>query len=336
MRKHKTKIIIAAVVLATLTGAWFWGNTSTVNPPDISPVIAATEAATEPNITEAAASLAAVDVTSGTPQGSLNGDETEPSVTAPEGDSDVLSNEAGGQTMPGESTDEDDTQDVSAEQLIEDDTQLVIGAPADESPVQATPDDSTDEAADQTMPIESSDLTVTPEAAHVAAPETQEHEAAPPEMREPVEPEDMTVGEGSFTVTLSVSVHRIVQNMHLLNSDKHELVPADGIIFPPTEVTAYEGESVFNVLQREMRRNRIHMVSRFTPVFNSAYVEAINNLYEFDVGPLSGWMYRVNGWFPNFGSSRYLLSAGDEIEWVFTVDLGRDFGVYWANGQRDD
>jgi len=155
-----------------------------------------------------------------------------------------------------------------------------------------------------------------------------------PEMRAPIEPEDMVIGDGSFTVTLSVRAHTILYNMHLLHRDKHELVPEDGWILPPTEVVVYEGESVFNVLQREMRRHRIHMVSRWTPIFNSAYVEAINNLYEFDVGPLSGWMYSVNGWFPNFGASRYLLSDGDVIEWVYTVDLGRDLGVLWLGGEQ--
>jgi len=135
------------------------------------------------------------------------------------------------------------------------------------------------------------------------------------------------VPDVSFTVTLSVRVDTILNNMHLLNSEKHELVPTNGVIFGPREVTAYPGDSVFDVLQREMRGAGIHMSSRWTPVFNSAYVEAINNLFEFDVGPLSGWMFRVNGWFPNFGASQYELSPGDAIEWHYTVDLGRDLGA---------
>ena len=150
-------------------------------------------------------------------------------------------------------------------------------------------------------------------------------------------PDNEAASDGSFTVTLSVRVDTILDNMHLLSEEKHHLVPADGVIFPPTVVRVYEGESVFNVLQREMRRAGIHMAFRNTPVFDSAYVMGINNLYEFDVGRLSGWMYRVNGWFPNFGSSRYILSPGDVIEWVYTVDLGRDVGEYWlAGGQRDE
>jgi len=171
---------------------------------------------------------------------------------------------------------------------------------------------------------------------NIAQEDIQVFAADHPEMRSPIEPEDMVTGDGEFTVILSVRVHTILYNMHLLHRDKHELVPDDGFVFPPTEVIVYEGESVFNVLQREMRRHRIHMVSRWTPIFNSAYVEAINNFYEFDVGPLSGWMYSVNGWFPNFGASRYLLSDGDVIEWLYTVDLGRDLGVYWLGGNNDE
>jgi len=130
----------------------------------------------------------------------------------------------------------------------------------------------------------------------------------------------------SFYVTLSVRVDTILHNMHLLDQDKHELIPASGVIFHPTRVRVEQGESVFEVLQREMRRVGIHMSSRATPAFNSAYVEAIQNIFEFDAGPLSGWMYRVNGIFPNFGSSQYILNPDDVIEWVYTVDLGRDVG----------
>ncbi len=37
-------------------------------------------------------------------------------------------------------------------------------------------------------------------------------------------------------------------------------------------------------------------------------------------------MYRVNGWFPNYGCSRYAVQAGDVIEWMYTCDLGSDVG----------
>ncbi|MDD9271196.1 DUF4430 domain-containing protein [Paenibacillus sp. GCM10023248] len=142
----------------------------------------------------------------------------------------------------------------------------------------------------------------------------------------PVEPQNVTMTDKAMTATLSVTCLTILNNMKLLDKEKVELVPKDGIIFPATKVTFYEGESVFNVLQREMKKNKIHMEFVNTPIYNSAYIEGINNLYEFDAGELSGWMYKVNGWFPNYGSSRYSLKEGDVIEWVYTCDLGRDVG----------
>ena len=147
----------------------------------------------------------------------------------------------------------------------------------------------------------------------------------------PVEPEDMVLGDGEFSCVLSVVCGTILDNMKMLDKEKRELVPTDGVIFPATTVIFYEGESVFNVLQRTMKQNGIHMSFRNTPIYNSAYIEAINNIGEFDAGELSGWMYKVNGWFPNYGCSRYQLKDGDVIEWIYTCDLGRDIGQDWIS-----
>ena len=149
----------------------------------------------------------------------------------------------------------------------------------------------------------------------------------------PVEPEDTTVDSStSYTCTFSISCATILNNWDKCDESKKPLVPADGVILPSTTVTFNEGESVFDVLQRICRENRIHMESSWTPMYNSAYVEGIHNLYEFDVGSLSGWMYSVNGWFPNYGCSRYALQNGDVVKWVYTCDLGYDVGGGYATG----
>ena len=109
-------------------------------------------------------------------------------------------------------------------------------------------------------------------------------------------------------------------------------MPEDGWVLQPTEVAFHEGESVFDVLQRTCRQQGIHMEYENTPMYNSAYIEGIHNLYEFDCGELSGWMYKVNGWFPNYGCSRYQLQEGDVVCWVYTCDLGVDVGGYYAAG----
>ena len=68
------------------------------------------------------------------------------------------------------------------------------------------------------------------------------------------------------------------------------------------------------------------MESNFSAAYDSAYVEGINQIYEKDCGELSGWMFNVNGWFPNYGCSKYYVSDGDTINWVYTCDLGKDVG----------
>jgi hypothetical protein len=150
----------------------------------------------------------------------------------------------------------------------------------------------------------------------------------------PVEPQDVTIGTTAYSCTLSISCATILNNMNLCDPAKRDLVPADGWILEPVTVTFYEGESVFNVLQRVCKQQKIHMEFENTPIYNSAYIEGINNLYEFDVGELSGWMYKVNEWFPNYGCSRYGLKNGDIINWVYTCDLGHDVGGGYAVGSK--
>ena len=143
----------------------------------------------------------------------------------------------------------------------------------------------------------------------------------------PVEPEDQEVDKGkTYTCTFSIECSTILNNLDQLDPDKLEMVPSGGTILATTTVTFYEGESVFDVLQRVCKEKGIHLESSWTPIYNSAYIEGIHNLYEFDCGALSGWMYRVNGWYPNYGCSRYQLQDGDVVEWRYTCDLGNDVG----------
>jgi len=128
------------------------------------------------------------------------------------------------------------------------------------------------------------------------------------------------------TCTISISCSTILNNKKNLTKGKEEFVPSDGWILKPVTVSFSSGESVHDVLQRVCKDKGIHMESQYTPAYDSAYVEGINQLYEFDCGELSGWMYSVNGWFPNYGCSKYTVSNGDTISWVYTCDLGKDVG----------
>ena len=141
----------------------------------------------------------------------------------------------------------------------------------------------------------------------------------------PVEPENVTVDKSKKgTCTLLIDCSTILNNMDKVTDGKEKVIPDDGVIYAKKKVTFYEGESVFDVLLRETKNNRIQMEYSFTPMYNSNYIKGIHNLYEFDCGELSGWNYIVNGWSPNYGCSRYIVKEGDAIEWRYTCDLGRD------------
>lgn len=49
----------------------------------------------------------------------------------------------------------------------------------------------------------------------------------------------------------------------------------------------------------------------------TVYVSGIDGLKEFDHGPSSGWMYKVNGTPPNIGAGAYRLKAGDQVIWYY-------------------
>ena len=104
-------------------------------------------------------------------------------------------------------------------------------------------------------------------------------------------------------------------------------MPSNGVILATSNVEFEDGETVFDVLNRVCEYAGIQLEYSWTPLYSSYYVEGINNLYEFDCGNESGWMYKVNGWFPNYGCSSYTLENGDDIVWCYTCNgLGADVG----------
>ncbi len=127
--------------------------------------------------------------------------------------------------------------------------------------------------------------------------------------------------------TITIRCDTILDNWDNLELSKVEFVPENGCILPTAKVEFTEGETVFDVLKRVCSDYDIQIEYSWTPMYESYYIEGINNLYEFDCGYESGWMYKVNGWFPNYGCSSYTLEDGDNIVWCYTcVGLGADVG----------
>ena len=128
--------------------------------------------------------------------------------------------------------------------------------------------------------------------------------------------------------TITIRCDTIFDNADALEAAKAPYVPEDGEILPVTTVEFTPGETVFQVLQRVCEASELQLEYSWTPLYDSYYVEGINHLYEFDCGFESGWMYKVDGWFPNYGCSAYELQGGEEIVWYYTCKgLGTDVGA---------
>ena len=125
--------------------------------------------------------------------------------------------------------------------------------------------------------------------------------------------------DGAIQVTLSIRCDTITGREKV-----NYYVPDDGVILDATTCYADEGDTVYDVLMRAAAEKNILIDNRGAQ--GAAYIAGINSLYEFDYGELSGWMYRVNGEFPDVGCQSCTVSDGDVIEWVYTTNIGKDLG----------
>lgn len=130
------------------------------------------------------------------------------------------------------------------------------------------------------------------------------------------------------TCTVTIRCGAVLDSLDELREEKLPYVPRSGVMLGKTTVPFAEGETAFDVLQRVCAAAELPLEYSWTPLYNSYYIEGIGHLYEFDCGSESGWMYRVNGAFPNYGCSGYVLTGGEEIVWTYTcAGLGDDVGA---------
>ncbi|MCM1288628.1 MAG: DUF4430 domain-containing protein [Clostridium sp.] len=130
-----------------------------------------------------------------------------------------------------------------------------------------------------------------------------------------------------MTCTVQIRCDTILNNLEDLKPGKEAYVPESGIILGTATVEFTEGETAFDVLKRVCSYYGLQIEYSYTPLYGSYYIEGINYLYEFDCGSQSGWMYKVNGWFPNYGCSSYVMADGDTMVWCYTCKgLGEDVG----------
>ena len=136
-----------------------------------------------------------------------------------------------------------------------------------------------------------------------------------------------TNGDGVLTCTLEVRCDTLLDKRDRLSKEKGALVPEDGTLLAVTEVEFTGGNTVFDVFRQILRAEKLHFEYVDASAYDSVYIEGIGNLYEYDCGPQSGWMYSVNGVYPGLGCSAYSLADGDVIVFSYTCNLGEDLGA---------
>ena len=145
-----------------------------------------------------------------------------------------------------------------------------------------------------------------------------------PPTTEPPTTEPPTTEPSAPQCTISVSCVTVLSHMDDLKAGKEAIIPANGWMLGAVNVELQEGDTVFDILQRVTREYGIALEFSISPLYNTAYIEGIGNLYERDCGTGSGWLYAVNGSIPSVGCSDYTVSDGDSIAWLYTCEMGAD------------
>lgn len=113
--------------------------------------------------------------------------------------------------------------------------------------------------------------------------------------------------EGNLSITVNI-----------IGPNKEDYILNDYEIHVKDNTSSYEGLAI------ACKENKIQISTKGKG--KNVYIEGINNLYEFDEGPESGWLYRVNDSFPDKSSGATTLKDGDKLDWLYTKDLGKDWG----------
>ena len=144
-----------------------------------------------------------------------------------------------------------------------------------------------------------------------------------PTAKPTVTPKPTKKATNQLVCAMSITCHKILENRDLFDDSKKAFLPSNGVMLKRTKFVFYNGETVFDVLKRVSKSKeyvkKIPITHR-----GGTYIETINHIGEFDCGPASGWVFKVNGVKSDKGCNEYKVKNGDIIEWIYTCDVGND------------
>lgn len=128
--------------------------------------------------------------------------------------------------------------------------------------------------------------------------------------------------------SLSVDISTIADKMSVKKISEKD---GQDKLFDNEEAEIRENDTAFSLLERELILNGILIEYSKT---DGIAVTSIGDVKEEAFGELSGWKYKVNGEFPDVDCDKYVIKAGDVIEWVYTCDGGNDIGYEEKAGEE--
>ena len=108
---------------------------------------------------------------------------------------------------------------------------------------------------------------------------------------------------------------------------KKDFIPKDGVILDTVTIKIPKGGTAMDQITAAARLYKLQLDVK------GSFVAGINYIYEKDFGDLSGWMYRVNGEYASTGAPEFVLKDGDNVEWLYTTNLGADIGDTFGGGE---
>lgn len=95
-----------------------------------------------------------------------------------------------------------------------------------------------------------------------------------------------------------------------------------GWILGPTLTQIQSGDTVYSLLRRVCQQKHWLFDAQMTG--STAYIDNLDGLSPFDMGPESGWVFRLNRKYATFScsASEAKLKNGDVVEWIYTIDDG--------------
>lgn len=129
--------------------------------------------------------------------------------------------------------------------------------------------------------------------------------------------EDATSGSTpageSVVCTVGVSVQPALDNIDMMKEESLALLPENGWMLEPVEMTVSEGTTCLEVLQWACQEAGIPVVTSGDPPF----VESIGGLNNGDGGDVSGWTYTLNGEQLMVSAAVQEIQDGDEVVFSF-------------------